>query len=233
MEKEDKCPSPPKRLQFPGRGLRADGVEFTCNSTDISGDGVLVTADVRPETGETVVIYFQQLGRVQGQVVGVRPAGFALRFTHTQRKREELEGIACASPAYLAEQGAPQSLDDIPRHRLIGDVMAEGAAYPRWYFSKNGITRSIAIASVMSVDDMSAVADAAAGGWHRFPHRLHCRRSHQRGSPTGGPRRPHIRRAAYLYGLSAPKTRATACTSPARFHQAFAATDAVVGANRS
>jgi LysR family transcriptional regulator for bpeEF and oprC len=80
------------------------------------------------------------------------------------RKLCPVHYVACASPAYLAEHGAPQSLDDIPRHRLIGHVMAEGAAYRRWYFSKNGITRSIAIASVMSVNDMSAVADAAARG---------------------------------------------------------------------
>jgi LysR family transcriptional regulator for bpeEF and oprC len=80
------------------------------------------------------------------------------------RKLCPVHYVACASPAYLAEHGAPQSPDDIASHRLIGHVMSEGAAYRRWYFSRNGITRSIAVASAISVNDMSSVADAATHG---------------------------------------------------------------------
>jgi LysR family transcriptional regulator for bpeEF and oprC len=80
------------------------------------------------------------------------------------RKLCPVHYVACAAPSYLAEHGVPQSLDDISRHRLIGHVMSEDAAYRRWYFTKNGITRSIAVASIMNVNDMSSVADAASEG---------------------------------------------------------------------
>jgi hypothetical protein len=50
-----------------------------------------MSADFLPAIGETLVIYFQALGRVEGVVVGATANGFALRFTHTDRKSDQLK----------------------------------------------------------------------------------------------------------------------------------------------
>jgi hypothetical protein len=81
-----------RKVNFVGRGLRATGEEFSCESLDISGSGALIAADVLPAVGEVVIIYLRDIGRLEGEVVRAAPKEFALKFTHSQRKKEEIEG---------------------------------------------------------------------------------------------------------------------------------------------
>lgn len=72
--------------------------------------------------------------------------------------------LACASPNYLRKYGPPRSISDLDRHRLIGQVIAQDGRCRPWHFDENGTTRSVTIASAININDMSAVADAAANG---------------------------------------------------------------------
>lgn len=78
------------RLAIPGRALCPSRGEFICQLVDISPGGVRVTTTTPPQRGERVVMLFDGLGRVEGEVVRSGQTGFAARLAATQRKRDRL-----------------------------------------------------------------------------------------------------------------------------------------------
>jgi hypothetical protein len=78
------------RLAIPGRALCPSRGEFTCQLVDVSPGGVRVTTTTPPKRGERVVMLFDGLGRVEGEVVRAGQTGFAARLSVTQRKRDRL-----------------------------------------------------------------------------------------------------------------------------------------------
>jgi hypothetical protein len=78
------------QLAVPGRGLAASIGEFTCRLVDVSPGGAKVVSKTPPAKGERVVLLFDGLGRLEGEVVRAGQAGFALRLTSSQRKRDRL-----------------------------------------------------------------------------------------------------------------------------------------------
>ncbi|MCC5997079.1 MAG: PilZ domain-containing protein [Oceanicaulis sp.] len=78
------------RLSIPGRALCASQGEFVCRLIDISPGGVRVAAQAPLARGERVVMMFDGLGRMEGEVVRAGKGGFAARLTATQRKRDRL-----------------------------------------------------------------------------------------------------------------------------------------------
>ena len=70
----------------------------------------------------------------------------------------------CASPAYIARHGAPQSLDELARHQTVAYARA-GAVKP-WLFPREGAeTIEITPTGRLRFDDLSAMSDAAADGY--------------------------------------------------------------------
>lgn len=78
------------RLAMPGRYLDPVRGEFRCKLIDVSPGGARILAEVPPPVGERVVMLFEGLGRLEGDVVRAGRAGFAVRFSHGQRKRDRL-----------------------------------------------------------------------------------------------------------------------------------------------
>ncbi|MCH8488396.1 MAG: PilZ domain-containing protein [Oceanicaulis sp.] len=78
------------RLAIPGRALCPSRGEFICQLVDISPGGVRVTTTTPPQRGERVVMLFDGLGRIEGEVVRAGQTGFAARLAATQRKRDRL-----------------------------------------------------------------------------------------------------------------------------------------------
>jgi DNA-binding transcriptional LysR family regulator len=69
----------------------------------------------------------------------------------------------CASPAYIAKHGAPQSLDDLNQHQTVAYGRA-GAVKP-WLFPRDGAeTIEITPSGRLRLDDLSAMSDAAVDG---------------------------------------------------------------------
>lgn len=77
-------------LRLPGRFLDPVRGEFTCMLIDISPGGAKVSAEIPPALGERIVMLFDGLGRIEGDVVRAGARGFAVRFVTTQRKRDKL-----------------------------------------------------------------------------------------------------------------------------------------------
>lgn len=77
-------------LRVPGRYLDPVRGEFPCTLIDVSPGGAKIAADIPPALGERIVMLFDGLGRVEGDVVRAGAKGFAVRFAATQRKRDRL-----------------------------------------------------------------------------------------------------------------------------------------------
>ncbi len=78
------------RLDAPGRGLSASAGEFACTLVDVSPGGARIASNAPPRRGERVVMLFDGIGRMEGEVVRAGKAGFAVRLSMSQRKRDRL-----------------------------------------------------------------------------------------------------------------------------------------------
>lgn len=74
------------------------------------------------------------------------------------------EMINCASPAYLAQYGTPQTPDDLETHRVIDYGQTYGARTSNWDWIENGQVRSRQVACHLSVNHVETyIAGALAG----------------------------------------------------------------------
>jgi hypothetical protein len=77
-------------VQLSGRYMLATRREYPCQTVNISPGGLALLAPVPGNLGERVVVYVDQLGRVEGTVVRHFQNGFAIAFSATVRKRDKL-----------------------------------------------------------------------------------------------------------------------------------------------
>lgn len=77
-------------LQLPGRYLDPVRGEFKCELVDVSPGGARIRTDVPPPVGEEIVMLFEGLGRITGEVLRAGRAGFAVSFLAGERKRDRL-----------------------------------------------------------------------------------------------------------------------------------------------
>lgn len=73
-----------------GRYMLEDGREYPCVTTDMSPGGLACVASVRGMIGERVVVYLDQIGRVEGKIVRYTDRGFALALHLPYVKREKI-----------------------------------------------------------------------------------------------------------------------------------------------
>jgi len=99
------------QLSVPARFLVDGGSEKSATLLDISAGGLALTAGERPAIGSHIVVYLDQLGRVEGHVVRHLDAGFAVEFKATDAKRERLS----ARLAWLTDNSSkePQAMEPI------------------------------------------------------------------------------------------------------------------------
>jgi hypothetical protein len=77
-------------VELMGRYMLESRREYPCHTVDISPGGLALIAPVPGTLGERVVVYLDQLGRVEGAVIRLLPNGFAMSFSATIRKRDKL-----------------------------------------------------------------------------------------------------------------------------------------------
>ena len=77
-------------LSVPGRGLAPSTGEFACTLVDVSPGGARIASKTPPRPAERVVLLFDGIGRMEGEVIRAGRAGFAVRLTMSQRKRDRL-----------------------------------------------------------------------------------------------------------------------------------------------
>lgn len=70
--------------------------------------------------------------------------------------------VVCASPAYFAKHGKPETPNDLIQHKLILPTATD--SLPIWYFQNNGKRVSIKFAPVMKCNQINASLSAAREG---------------------------------------------------------------------
>ncbi len=78
------------KVALPGRFMRSNRREYPCMTLDMSPGGVAFSTDEAVETGERIVAYLDQLGRLEGRVVREFDGGFAIAMKLPAVKRERL-----------------------------------------------------------------------------------------------------------------------------------------------
>lgn len=78
------------KVSLLGRYMLRDRREFPCQTIDMSPGGVLLFAPVKAEVGERVIVYLDQLGRIEGNVARHVDNGFALAIHVPPKKCEKL-----------------------------------------------------------------------------------------------------------------------------------------------
>lgn len=73
-----------------GRYMLENKQEYPCVTTDMSPGGLACVAPVRGAIGERVVVYLDQIGRVEGKIVRHTDRGFALALNMPFVKREKI-----------------------------------------------------------------------------------------------------------------------------------------------
>ena len=77
-------------LTLHGRYLLADGREHVCSVIDASHGAVALRASERGKIGEKVVVYFDEIGRVEGEVVRYLKYGFVISLMSGSRAADRL-----------------------------------------------------------------------------------------------------------------------------------------------
>ncbi|RYD95306.1 MAG: PilZ domain-containing protein [Sphingomonadales bacterium] len=73
------------------RGLTGSGEEFTCTTVDVCAGGLRINLARPLSEGENLVLYIDNIGRVEGVVARVlNEIGYAVQFTVPPRKREKI-----------------------------------------------------------------------------------------------------------------------------------------------
>ncbi len=95
--------------------LLEDGSEVEGIVRDISAGGAALLSATTPEPGSTIIIYIQDVGRMESKVIRAHPHGFAVDFECSRTKRErvadKLTWIANKARLGLSEEGL--SLDGV------------------------------------------------------------------------------------------------------------------------
>lgn len=73
-----------------GRFMCEDRLEYPCSTIDISVGGVALATEWEARIGHRIVAYFDEIGRLEGNVVRRLENGFAMDIQATIKKREKL-----------------------------------------------------------------------------------------------------------------------------------------------
>jgi hypothetical protein len=107
------------RLELNARFMRTDGSEHHAQVIDVSGGGIALKSDSPPVVGEHIILYVDNLGRLEGRVVRKIGEGFALPFNATPRRRERI----CQMITRL-RQGMPDD-DELAEAGFVPDEGAQ------------------------------------------------------------------------------------------------------------
>jgi PilZ domain len=78
------------KVHVDGRYMLESRQEFPCHTVDMSPGGVALVAPAHGNIGERVIIYLDQIGRIEGKIARLLPNGFAVAVSATVRKRDKL-----------------------------------------------------------------------------------------------------------------------------------------------
>jgi len=106
-------------------------------------------------TGETIDL-------ISGEIDLAIRLGNLTDSTHVARKLGESRRIICASPAYLANNGTPQTPDELEQHNCL--TTSTSAAFNQWRFHTNKKEDAISVSGNVTSDTVDSLHDLALRG---------------------------------------------------------------------
>jgi hypothetical protein len=94
------------KLTLSGRYMLSDHLEHPCSTIDISPVGIAISGQQKGLIGEHIILYINQIGRLEGVIARNSDTWFAVRLQLTPAKSEQLQGILAWLVSHHA-QGAP------------------------------------------------------------------------------------------------------------------------------
>jgi DNA-binding transcriptional LysR family regulator len=73
--------------------------------------------------------------------------------------------VACASPEYLRERGAPATPPDLDHHECLAYASASGPAASDWHFARAGASHKVEVRHRLRLNDAKALLVAALSGF--------------------------------------------------------------------
>jgi hypothetical protein len=109
-----------------GRFMLEDRREFPCQTTNMSPGSVSLTSPISGRVGERVIAYIDHIGRIEGHIVRVYEAGFAMSISATLRKRDKL----AAKLTWLANRHELNLPEDRRHDRVTSKVSVTNVSLP-------------------------------------------------------------------------------------------------------
>ena len=78
------------KIRLAGRFVRSDRRELDCATIDMSPGGIALASEAVVEPGQRVIVYLNQLGRLEGTVARTFFGGFAICMKLPPAKRDKL-----------------------------------------------------------------------------------------------------------------------------------------------
>jgi DNA-binding transcriptional LysR family regulator len=156
------------------RGMFRSGQDVLRGRLRVDMSVALATELVLPRLGEFTAKHPQlviDLGTADRRVDLIREgydcvlrAGVLLDSSLVARPLGSYRLANCASPAYLAQYGTPQSLDDLANHRLIHYDAQLGGSAAAWEWFDGEQTRYAPVGSMLTVNGTASYKAACLAG---------------------------------------------------------------------
>ncbi|MBU1176756.1 MAG: PilZ domain-containing protein [Alphaproteobacteria bacterium] len=105
------------KVSILGRYMLADRREFPCQIIEMSPGDAVIIAPVSGLSGERVIAYLDDIGRIEGPIVDQIDGGFVMEVISTPRKREKL----AAQLTWLANKDVLNLPEDRRHERVVPD----------------------------------------------------------------------------------------------------------------
>jgi hypothetical protein len=116
------------KLELLGRYMIHGRAEYPLQTIDVSAGGAALFAPETGEPGQRVIVYIDEIGRLEGQIVRQIEGGFAVKFEMTSVKRDKLaDRITWLANRDLFDDGEKRRDEPLtPIHREAKLVFADG-----------------------------------------------------------------------------------------------------------
>jgi hypothetical protein len=120
------------KVHVTGRFMRSNRQEFDCLTVDMSPGGIAFLAEATVERGERIVVYLNNLGRLEGTVARTFSGGFAIQMKLSPAKRcklaNQLTWLANRALLGLPEDRRHERIE--PRNRRTTLTLVNGRSFP-------------------------------------------------------------------------------------------------------
>jgi DNA-binding transcriptional LysR family regulator len=156
------------------RGMFRAGADVLTGRLRVDMSVMMATRLVLPRLGEFMAKHPQlaiDLGTADRRVDLIREgydcvlrAGVLLDSSLVARPLGSFRQVNCASPAYLAQYGTPQRLDDLAQHRLVHYDAQLGGSAPAWEWFDGEHAHYAPVGSVLTVNGTASYEAACLAG---------------------------------------------------------------------